>query len=398
MTKNVLYIWDSDYPWDVRAEKICQSLVQHGFETHIAARNLKRHVCYEKISGINIHRIKTWRSNKLNYALSFPAFFSPVWKSFICGIIKRYAIRLIIVRDLPLAPLGISCARKFRIPCIFDMAEDYVAMIRDIWNARKFQGLNLIVRNPYLAKVVERYSFKNADHIFVVVDEAISVVVRGGGSADKVTVVSNTPELDKINQTISARPDLPELEKIRNRYSAIYVGGIQMGRGIQTVVDAMPKIIKEIPDFLFVVVGDGYATNYFKKLIREKNLDNHVEWIGWVEHNRIYDYIKACKIGIIPHLVTDHVNTTIPNKIFDYMALGLPVVATDAAPMKRVLEEEECGLSYKSGEPSDLASTLIKLRRSNPIFGINGKRAVFEKYNWSHDGKRLLQVVKRFIN
>jgi len=60
MSNNILYIWDSDYPWDVRAEKICQSLVRHGFESHIAARNLKKRPCYEKIDGIHVHRIRNW--------------------------------------------------------------------------------------------------------------------------------------------------------------------------------------------------------------------------------------------------------------------------------------------------------------------------------------------------
>ena len=397
MSNNILYIWDSDYPWDVRAEKICQSLVRHGFESHIAARNLKKRPCYEKIDGIHVHRIRNWDSSKLNYALSFPAFFSPVWKSFINTIVRKHNIRLIIVRDLPLVPLGISCGRKFRIPCIFDMAEDYVAMIRDIWNARKFQGLNLVVRNPYLAKLVERYSLKNADHILVVVDEAVDVVVRGGGSADKVTVVSNTPELDKINQAVSANLNFPELEKIWKQFSAIYVGGIQMGRGIQTVLDAIPQIIREIPDFLFVVVGDGYATPYFKQLVKKRNLDEYVEWIGWVGHDRIYNYIKACKVGIIPHLVTDHVNTTIPNKIFDYMALGLPVVATDAAPMKRVLEKEKCGVVFESNNPMRLYQAIVELKNKATDLGKNGICAIRSKYNWSLDEKRLIRLLNKLI-
>ena len=394
---NVLYIWDSDYPWDVRAEKICRSLINHGYRVHLAARNLKRRPTYENIHGLHVHRIRTCANDKLNYALSFPAFFSPIWRRFIRRIIRKYDIKLVIVRDLPLCPLGIHCARVQGIPCILDMAEDYVAMIKDIWNARKFQGLNLVVRNPYLAKLVERYSFESVDHIFVVVDEAIDVVVRGGGSAAKVTVVSNTPELDKIDRALPAGVASPLLDKIRNHFSAIYVGGIQMGRGIQTVLDAIPKIVERIPDFLFVVLGDGYASNHFRKLIQDRQLQDHVLWVGWVAHEEIYQYIQACKVGIIPHLVTDHVNTTIPNKIFDYMALGLPVVSTAAAPMKRIVEEEKCGLVFDSNDSRDLARVIVEIKDRPTSWSNKGMNAVRNKYNWRRDEKRLIHAVAQFV-
>ena len=397
MSSNILYIWDSDYPWDVRTEKICRSLINHGYEVHIAARNLKRRAVYEKLDGIHVHRMRTWTSEKLNYALSFPAFFSPIWKRFISGIIRKCDIRLVIVRDLPLAPLGINCARRFGIPCIFDMAEDYVAMIRDIWNARKWQGLNLVVRNPYLAKLVEHYAFKNADHIFVVVEEAIDVVIKGGGDFDKVTIVSNTPELKAIIKNDVNNRETAGLAEIRDRFSAIYVGGIQMGRGIQTVLDAIPEILKEIPDFLFVVVGDGYASDYFRDLIKKRQLDDYVYWAGWIEHERIYSYIRACKIGIIPHLVTDHVNTTVPNKIFDYMAQGLPVLATDAAPMKRILDQEGCGITYKSGDPEDLTRKILLIFQNKDAEAANAKKAVEAKYNWANDQNRLIATVKMLL-
>ncbi len=397
MSTNILYIWDSDYPWDVRTEKICRSLINHGYEVHIAARNLKRRAVYEKLDGIHVHRMRTWTSEKLNYALSFPAFFSPIWKRFISGIIRKCDIRLVIVRDLPLAPLGINCARRFGIPCIFDMAEDYVAMIRDIWNARKWQGLNLVVRNPYLAKLVEHYAFKKADHIFVVVEEAIDVVIKGGGDSDKVSIVSNTPELKAIIKNDVDNREIAGLAKIRDRFSAIYVGGIQMGRGIQTVLDAIPEILKEIPNLLFVVVGDGYASDYFRDLIKKRQLDDYVYWAGWIDHERIYSYIKACKIGIIPHLVTDHVNTTVPNKIFDYMAQGLPVIATDSLPMKRLIDHEQCGLYFRSGDSMDLAKKCVQVQKSRSIYGENGRRAVFSKYNWKNDEHNLVTIVKQLM-
>lgn len=389
----ILYIWDADYPWDVRVEKICKSLCASSNEVHIAARNLKKNVEYELNDGIYIHRLKSFKNQKVNYILSFPAFFSPIWKRFLDNIIIEHKIELVIVRDLPMAIAGIWAGKRRNIPVVFDMAEDYIAMIQDIWRAKKFSGLNLLVRNPYLAKYVERYTLKNIDHILVVIEEGIDVVVSRGGKKEKVTVVGNTPLLNSFTKNDFGMND--ELELIRKRFSAIYTGGIQMGRGLQVVLEALPVIVKEIPDFLFVIVGDGYATNYLKDLIKTKALQDYVCWVGWVSHENIYNYIKACKIGIIPHLVSNHVNSTIPNKIFDYMGCGLPVVASDAIPMKRILDEEKCGIAFLSGNKDDLASAIHKIYSSRFDYGCNGKIAVQEKYNWEEDEKRLLLALNR---
>lgn len=388
---NILYIWDSDYPWDVRVEKICSTLSSYGHKVHIAARNLKKLPVYEIRGNLIIHRLKAWQNEKLNYTLSFPAFFSPVWSHFINDIIRCNAIDLIIVRDLPMAIAGIWAGRRHKIPVIFDMAEDYVAMIWDIWRARKFQGFNLVVRNPYLAKLVERYVFRNSDHILVVIDEARDLVINRGALPDKVTIVSNTPVLDAFNQNDVVLNETSD--KIEGKYAVVYVGGIQMGRGIQVVFEAIPYIIREIPDFLFVVIGDGYAAQRLKDMAVSIGIQDYVLWLGWIEHGEIFTYLKSCKVGVIPHKVTDHINTTIPNKIFDYMGLGLPVLASDALPMKRIIQKEKCGETFKSGISRDLAVNLIKIYKSSQNYGMRGICSVENQYNWNIDSSRLISAI-----
>jgi hypothetical protein len=89
----ILYIWDADYPWDVRVEKICTSLMKNDNEVYITARNLKKLPEYENMDCLHVYRLKSYRNNKINYALSFPAFFSPFWKRFIDTIITNYSIQ-----------------------------------------------------------------------------------------------------------------------------------------------------------------------------------------------------------------------------------------------------------------------------------------------------------------
>jgi glycosyltransferase involved in cell wall biosynthesis len=390
----ILYIWDADYPWDVRVEKICTSLSKHGNEVHIAARNLKKKPSDEKLNGLQVHRLKSWRNDRMNYICSFPAFFNPFWRRHLDDIIAKNRIELIIVRDLPMAIAGIWAGRRNGIPVVMDMAENYVSMIRDIWKMNKFKGLNVFVRNPYFAELVEKYALKRMDHILVVVTESGRGLLQRGIQSDRFTLIGNTPspEIFEKQQVTLNRAQ----EMIQSRFSAVYTGGIQLGRGIQVVFDAIPKVREQIPDFLFVVIGDGYATAQLKKIIEDKGLQEHVMWIGWVDHRELYTYIRVCRIGLIPHLVSDHVNTTIPNKIFDYMGWGLPVIASNAVPMKRIIEEESCGVTFESGDSHSLADAIIGVHRSEVDYGKNGSSAVTARYNWKKDEERLLRVVDRF--
>ena len=390
----ILYIWDADYPWDIRVEKICNSLNKFGHEVHIASRNLNKLQQYELINGLHVHRMKFYSNSKLNYIISFPAFFSPVWKIFINNIIEIQKINAIIVRDLPMAAAGIWAGKKYNIPVIYDMAEDYCAMIREIWKNRKYHGVNLIVRNPYLAKIVENYVIDKFNHIVVVTEEARGIVINEGVNIENISIIGNTPILQIIKNTAIVKNE--DIDFIKSRYGAIYTGGITSDRGISVVIDALPRIIEKIPDFLFVVIGRGYATEKYLDLIQRRKLQNFVRWIGWVDHDKLYDYIRASKIGLIPHNVSDHTNTTIPNKIFDYMVCGIPVVASNAVPMMRIINEEKCGKIFISGKSVSLADAIISLYKDDYGYGENGKAAVQNKYNWENEEITINKIIEHF--
>jgi glycosyltransferase involved in cell wall biosynthesis len=72
------------------------------------------------------------------------------------------------------------------------------------------------------------------------------------------------------------------------------------------------------------------------------------------------------------------------------------VIASDAVPMKRILEGEKCGLVFRSGNATALAKTILEIYESDIDYGKNGKEAVTNKYNWENDEKRLVEAISRF--
>ena len=120
-------------------------------------------------------------------------------------------------------------------------------------------------------------------------------------------------------------------------------------------------------------------------------------WAGWVPHDRMYGFIAGCNVGVVPHVVSPHIETTIPNKIFDYMSCGIPVVASDARPLSRVLYEVGCGRTFASGDPGDLAKAIIDVRDDAVAMGQRGMAAVHSTFNWGQEIPKLKAAVARVL-
>jgi len=108
----ICHIWDADYPWDVRVEKVCQSL-QTKHEVHLICRNEKRSPRHEVLDGTIIHRLPSlpkWLGPCHKIA-GLPFFFNPTWLGAIWSTVKRSRADLILVRDIPLALTAILVGR-----------------------------------------------------------------------------------------------------------------------------------------------------------------------------------------------------------------------------------------------------------------------------------------------
>ena len=104
-------------------------------------------------------------------------------------------------------------------------------------------------------------------------------------------------------------------------------------------------------------------------------------------------------VGVIPHYPRESWNTTIPNKLFDYMAAGLAVVSSNAVPAERVVRETGTGLTYQGGDAGALAASLKQLtdRARLDAYRKAGHTAVQAKYNWALDSTKLVALARRLV-
>jgi len=386
----ILFVYDGEYPWDIRVEKLCNSFIKHCHEVHLVCRNKERKLKNETYNQINIHRISSLPAifGKINNAVTFPAFFSPVWLFEIFSQAKKNKCDVIVVRDLPMALAAVWIGKLLQLPVILDMAECYPEMLRCIRNFEGFKFKNIFLRNPLLADIVEKNVMKKIDAVMVMVEESRARLIAKGVDEEKIFLVSNTPEVNKF--TCSAYGYDPE-----NVIKLLYVGLISRSRGIDICINAVKKYIEVTgKKIIFSIAGTGGDSKRLHKIISDLQITDNVNFLGWVDNKKVPHLIQDNNVCVVPHRRCSHWENTIPNKLFDYMAAGRPVLVSDVSPMKRIVNETDSGLVYRDSDVNDLVAKLIHLsdQKIRDGFGEKGRSAVLNKYNWANEETTVVKM------
>jgi glycosyltransferase involved in cell wall biosynthesis len=275
------------------------------------------------------------------------------------------------------------------------MAENYPGLLRTRWETGVAKPFDILVRNPWLASLVERWVLHKVDAVICVIEESASRVRSLGVPERNVTVVRNTPLLE------SATDRVPRRTGNDGRLVIAYLGIVERHRGIHELVQAVAECRRRHWPVELLVIGSGIGYSDVQALATELGvLDHGVRFLGRMENDRALEVVATADVGAIPHIPCDAWNTTIPNKLFDYMSLGLPVLTSNVVPVQRIVLEAGCGVSYTSGDIASLLSAIEVLRSSEvrEKMGNAGIQAVQAKYNWTVDARQLDAALGRIVN
>lgn len=156
-------------------------------------------------------------------------------------------------------------------------------------------------------------------------------------------------------------------EKIK-KFQLLFVGHLLEKQGVQLVIDSIPKILEDIPNFQFLIVGGGEYKYALEKKVKELHIENHVEFRGWVNNRDVLDNLlsqSACAVATYKPEKQKLYNFTYytdPTKLKDYLGAGLPVILTDVSHNARDIKNKRCGVvvSYKKGEIAKAIVTILK--------------------------------------
>lgn len=313
--------------------------------------------------------------------------------------IKVDRIDAVHVHDLFWAVTGYDLCKQFNAKFVLDFHENYPAMINHFHESNKRHGVKRSIRNMFFDKFLlsdarlKKYELKmlaKCDAYIVVVDEALTRLNKLN-KLKKGIVVSNTKKPDIINFL-----EIPKRKKIQ----LVYVGTIQDLRGLDIAVQAMSYLSED--DYELTIVGfksSCLVKEKLKSIIKTNHIHN-VNLIDFTENKSLLDqYVENAHIGIIPHADCELCQTTVPHKLFTYMAMGRPVLVSDVKPLKRLVENKLCGAVFKAGSCEDFANKVKSLSDRNLLvkMGSKARELVETEYNWSLDENRLIDLYSELL-
>jgi glycosyltransferase involved in cell wall biosynthesis len=261
-------------------------------------------------------------------------------------------------------------------------------MMRGIWTDGRARWSDNLVRNPRAVAAVERWVLRRLDHVITVVEESSDRIVQLGYPRARTTVVSNTPPVARIGPLLERNATEP--------LRVVYLGLIEGHRGIGTTLEAIALLQQAGVPLHLDVVGDGRDFELFKARAAQLQLrPETVTFHGRLPHAEAIALFGKAHVGLVPHEARESWNTTIPNKLFDYMAAGLATISSDAVPAARVVRATGCGLIFRSGNAVELADCLRQCLDLHQWerFRRAGQQAIRERYNWDRDTAELLRAV-----
>jgi glycosyltransferase involved in cell wall biosynthesis len=175
----------------------------------------------------------------------------------------------------------------------------------------------------------------------------------------------------------------------------LYVGGLMAGRGLEQLVDAMPHVEGGVLVFL----GDGVLAASLRQRAAAAGIADRVRVIPPVPSSEVIDVAASADVGVSP-IVPSCLNYrySLPNKLFQYMAAGLAVVASDFPQVREVVQGAACGLVVDTRRPTAIAEAINRLLRDPDearAMGERGRRAVIDRFNWTTSAEALLDVYAR---
>jgi glycosyltransferase involved in cell wall biosynthesis len=387
---NICVIYDCEYPWDIRVEKIINSLSKRGHSISLIARNKTNMPRCEERESIFIYRLPSFNNKQITSLINTTLFFNPVWIYTVFSIVKKSNCDLILVRDLPLSGVGLLISKVLKIPMAVDFAEPYPLTIRQRRKFEKFKIQHLVTRNIAFADVYEKLIIRQANNCFVVCEEARERLIKRGAKSKKVEILRNTPELNKFTPLTGSQA------KDNNEFIIMYVGILIGGRGLEVAIKAMSQINTKIKNIKLLIIGSGKAEKDLREMTTQLNLDGCIKFIGWIDNELVPKYINSCDVGILPFSNTSHINHTVANKLYDFMAMGKPVICSNVRPMVRIINETKCGYTFEADDYISLSKIILECYYDKHRYelGESGLNHIKMQYNWGVDEQSLYKVIE----
>lgn len=347
--------------------KMCQSLTKYNYDIFFIVADGKGDEVKDKVSIKDVGVAKLGRLGRMT---------NTVKRVFEKG--KELDCDLYHLHDPELIPIGLKL-KKLGKKVIFDVHENIaLQIINKDFIPKIFRSL--------VSKIYRKYEISSLKKFDALILAENSYLDYYSHLNKKVEVILNMPDLTLLKNFKNFT---------RKKNEIFYIGSISNKRGFDVTIDALKILKKNFPEIVVHFVGPHQNNSINSKNLKE--IDKNLKFYGTLPLNKGLEYSKNAKVGLsilkpIPNYITSY-----STKIFEYMAIGLPVVTSNFKLYKEIVEKYDCGFCVDPFDSHELAK-IIELIFSNPLkvkqMGMNGAKIVEEKFNWEIERKKLIEFYK----
>jgi glycosyltransferase involved in cell wall biosynthesis len=176
-----------------------------------------------------------------------------------------------------------------------------------------------------------------------------------------------------------------------------YIGGITVIRGIKEMVKSLEYMANSQVN---LILAGKFSTEKLSREIKLLHGWNKVQYEGFVGRKEVVEILKKAKAGLVLfHPVPNHIGAQ-PNKFFEYMSAGIPIIASDFPLWRQIVAEAKCGLLVDPLSPEKIAKAMkwiLEHPEEAEKMGQNGLKAVQNTYNWEKENEKLLALYSKLL-
>lgn len=387
-------ILDKSFPPDPRVENEARLLMEDGHELYLFCLDFDGASNEEEIGGIHVRR---YGSSNFEYRMSALAYTLPVYAWLLRGRIGRFLeenqIQAVHVHDMVVAEACLEANKRLKLPMVLDLHENRPEIMALYPHLQRFPGRNLVSIPKWKKK--EEALARVFDRTVVVTEEAREdLVERSGVERSRVLVMPNTVSREFFT---AARVDEELVGRFRENFVLLYLGDTGLRRGLLTAIEGLALLKGRIPGLKLVIVGSNSTDEVLRSKVADLGLEDMVSFEGWQDEKMFPSYLTAADVCISPLLRNPHHDTTLANKLFQYMAFSKPILASDVRAQDNMIQQSSSGLVHRSGDAGDFAEKCLKLyedRGKRRILGQNGKRFLETEFSLERIGRPLLEYYR----
>lgn len=282
--------------------------------------------------------------------------------------------RVIHFHDPELLPVGLI-AKLFGKKVVYDVHENYSKTIRHKQSIPKhLRGVICI-----LFKAFENLSCRCFDLVLVVTDELRQHL------PGNVHTINNYPH-------ISFTPPVKQLS--RGALKLVYVGLITRARGVINMIEAVKKVTVPVT---FDIIGHFNSTEFQRCVEAEIQGQGNINYVPSIPYSSFFNHLVQYDVGMMCLLPNPNHVTSLPNKLFEYMAMGMAILASDFPIWREILDKSRCGILVDPLDSNAIREAIERLesnREELAQMGSQGQQAYQSRYNWESQEKKLISLYK----